>query len=189
MGKKFYRTNQFIRAPQLRVIGEDGKQIGVLPLNEALEKARELDLDLVEVAPQAQPPVAKIINFKKFIYQEEKREREAKKKIKGGETKEIRVAPFTAEADLKVRIRKAEEFLKEGNKVKVAVRFLGRQLGKREFGYGILKKITEALKESAQAEGEPKWQGRSLILTLAPIKEGKKDAQETQNQKINQPEI
>lgn len=187
MGKKFYRINQYIRSQQLRVIGEDGKQIGILTLTEAQEKARQVELDLVEIAPNASPPVAKIIDFKKFLYQEEKKEREAKKKIKGGETKEIRVAPFTAEADLDFRIRRAEEFLREGNKVRISVRFLGRQLGKQEFGYQILRKFTEALNNDAQPEGEAKWLGRNLVLFLKPIK--KKDEKQVQNPKIDNQEI
>lgn len=189
MGNRFYRINQFITASELRVIGEDGKQIGVFPLQEAREKAREKGLDLVEIASSANPPVAKITNFKKFLYQEEKKERESKKKIKGGELKGIRVTPFIAQADLEVRIKKTAEFLKEGNKVRVAVRFKGRQLGKKTFGYEILKKITEAIGEEAQPDGEPKWLGRELVLTLSPVKAKKKTHAETQNKKINQSEI
>ena len=190
MGKKFYRINQFIRAASLRVIGEDGKQIGILPTNQAQNLAREKALDLVEIAPTANPPVARIIDFKKFLYLEEKREREAKKKTRGGELKGIRVTPFIAKADLEVRIRKAEEFLKEGNKVRIAVRFMGRQLGKREFGYQVLKKVTEALSDCSQVEGESKWFGRELVLTLAPAKHQRgKDGQENESQKISQSEI
>lgn len=171
----------------MRVIGDDGKQIGVLNIFEAQKLAREKNLDLVEIAPTANPPVVKIINFKKFLYQEEKRERETKKKIKGGEVKGVRLTPFMAKADLEVRVRRAEKFLKEGNKVRLDVRFMGRQLGKREFGYTILKRMTEVLAHCSRSEGEPKWFGRSLVLTLTPIKEkhGEKDEEEAKNKKIN----
>lgn len=190
MVNKFYRINQNIRAAQVRVIGEDGKQIGILNTFEAQKLAREKDLDLVEIAPMAKPPVAKIINFKKFLYQEEKRERESKKKIKGGEIKGVRLTPFMAKADLEVRIRRAEEFLKEGNKVRLDVRFMGRQLGKREFGYAVLKRTIEILAHCSRPEGEPKWFGRSLVLTLTPTREkhGEKDEKiekEAKNEKIS----
>lgn len=188
MEKKFYRINQFIRAGRLRVIGQDGKQIGILSLNEALEKAHEQEQDLVEIVPSANPPVAKIVNFRKFLYQEEKRERAARKKIRGGETKEVRVTPFIAQADFNVRIRRAEEFLKEGNKVKISVRFKGRQMGKKEFGYEVLKKVTTALGSFSQEEGVPKWLGRNLVLTLSPAK-GSKDEQKNENKKINRPTV
>lgn len=194
MGKKFYRINQYIRAPQLRVIGEDGKQIDILPTNQAQELAREKGLDLVEIAPTANPPVAKIINFKKFLYQEEKREREIKKKTKGGALKGIRVTPFIAQADLDVRIRKTEEFLKEGNKVRMAVRFLGRQLGKKEFGYKILKNVMQVLASCGRAEGEPKWMGRDLVQVFSPLKHPVKDKQgekddQTQDKEISQEKV
>lgn len=171
----------------MRVIGEDGKQIGVLNIFEAQTLAREKNLDLVEIAPMAKPPVVKIIDFKKFLYQEEKRERESKKKIKGGEVKGVRLTPFMAKADLEVRVRKAEEFLKEGNKVRLDVRFKGRQLGKKEFGYAVLGRMTEALAHCSRPEGEPKWFGRSLVLTLTPAKEkqGEKDEKESKNEKIS----
>lgn len=193
MVKKYYRINQYIRAQSLRVIGEDGKQIGILPQDEALNLAREKGLDLVEIAPAANPPVAKIVNLKKFIYQEEKREREVKKKARGGELKGIRLSPFIAKADLEVRIRKAEQFLREGNKVRIAVRFMGRQLGKREFGYEVLKKVTETLANFARTEGEPKWFGRDLVLIISPVKHSERgkneEKDEIQSQEISQEKV
>ncbi|MDP3955244.1 MAG: translation initiation factor IF-3 [bacterium] len=186
MGKKFYKVNQYIRAPQLRVLGEDGKQIGVFPVLEAQNLARGKGLDLVEIAPTARPPVAKLVDYKKFLYQEEKKERETKKK-RGGEIKGIRVTPFMAKADLEVRTRRTLEFLKEGNKVRVAVRFMGRQLGKREFGYVILKKIIDELGTNATAEGEPKWMGRELVLVFSPIK-GENNAK-TENPQVSNTKV
>lgn len=187
-GKKFYRINQYIRAPKLRVIDEEGKQVGVLSLDEALEKARENIVDLVEIAPTAQPPVAKLIDFKKFLYQEGKRERKSKKGT-GGEVKGIRLSPFIAQADFEFRAKRAEEFLKEGNKVRVAVRFLGRHLGKKEFGYKLLGRFKETLSEISRPEGEPKWLGRELILTLSPTKGEKNVEEKNENQKINRPPV
>lgn len=186
MGKKFYKVNQYIRAPELRVLGEDGKQIGVFPMLQAQNLAREKGLDLVEIAPTAKPPVARIVDYKKFLYQEEKKERETKKK-RGGEIKGIRVTPFIAKADLEVRIRRTLEFLKDGNKVRVAVRFTGRQLGKKEFGYVILKKVMEELGEAAVAEGEPKWMGRELVLVFSPSK-GENNAK-TENPQVSHTEV
>lgn len=189
MAGKFYRINQYIRAPKLRVIDENGKQVGILTLSEALAKAKEKEADLVEIAPTAQPPVAKIIDFKKFRYLEEKRERKAKKRIKGGKIKGIRLTPFIAQADFDFRVRKSEEFLKEGNKVRVVVRFTRRQLGKKEFGYNVIKRFTEALSNFSQAEGEPKWLGKDLILTLSPVKGGKNVKEENENQKVDKPQV
>lgn len=188
---KYYKTNQFIRAEKLRVIDEEGKQIGVITLEEALNLAREKETDLVEIAPMAKPPVAKIINYKKFLYIESKKEQKAKKGIKGGDIKGIRLTPFIAQGDLDVRVRKAEEFLKEGNKVRAAVRFTKRQLGKKQFGYEVLTKFKEGLALIGQLESEPKWLGKELIATLAPIKGSHvvKEANEekqNQNEEINQ---
>ncbi|MFZ5366333.1 MAG: translation initiation factor IF-3 [Patescibacteria group bacterium] len=192
MAGKFYRINQYIRAPKLRVIDENGKQVGILTLSEALEKAKEKQVDLVEIAPTAQPPVAKIIDFKKFRYLEEKKERKAKRGIKGGEIKGIRLTPFIAQGDFDFRVRRAEEFLKEGNKVRVVVRFTRRQLGKKEFGYNLIKKFTEALSRFCQTEGEPKWLGKDLVLTFSPVKglpadrQGGKNAKEkNENKKVD----
>ncbi len=167
--KKFYRINEQIKAQRLRVINNEGKQIGVLSINEALEEARKQNLDLVEIAPTATPPVAKIIDFKKFLYLEEKKEKKSKKGT-GGELKEIRMSPFIADKDLEFRIQKAEKFLKEGNKLKITVRFLGRHLNKRDFGYSLLEKVKEKLAEIAKPEGESKWLGRDLILFFSPLK-------------------
>lgn len=170
MTKKFYRLNQYIAAPRVRVVDEQGKQIGVLPIAEAIKKARELKADLVEVAPNANPPVCKIIDFKKFKYLEAKKHQKEKKQSKKVEIKEIRLTPFIAKNDFDFRIRRAEEFLKEGNKVKITVRFHGRQMAKKEFGYEIIARAKENLNPYAQAEGEPKFLGNQLEILLVPIR-------------------
>lgn len=153
------------------MIGPDGRQLGVFSLKEALEKAREAELDIVEIAPHAQPPVAKIIEFAKFRYHEEKKEREARRKEKRGtEIKEIWLTPFMAENDYLVKVGKIKEFLGEGHKVRIAVRFKGRQMGHREFGYQVVKKLEKDIKEEGKIEQQPKFLGRQLVTTLTPIK-------------------
>lgn len=174
---KFYRINQYIQAKEVRVVDETGKQIGVMPIFAAIQKAREAGVDLVEVASSAKPPVAKIINFKKFKYLEAKKEKEEKKGIKGGELKEVRLSPFIAQNDLNTRIRKIKNFLEENNKVKVVVRFSGREITKKDFGYRVVNQVLENLAELAEKDSEPKFQGRDLFLTLSPKKfSGKKTA-------------
>ena len=178
--KKFYRVNERIFAVTLRVIDFEGKQIGLLTKAQALEKARELGLDLVEIAPKANPPVAKIIDFKKFLYQEEKKKREEKRKSKGSETKEVRFGPFMNDHDLEVMVRRAREFLEDGNKVKLVVRFAGRQITHPEFGQNILEKAIGQLSEISKIDREKHFEGRQLIVILSPerkknVKEEKKE--------------
>lgn len=189
---KFYRINQKIVSPKLRVIDQNGKQVGILSLNQALQEAGKLGVDLVEVAPAAKPPVAKLIDFKKFRYQEAKKRKEERKKTKGGELKIIRLSPFIAKADLDLRIKRTKEFLAEGDKVKIEIRFFGRQLTKKEFGYKILKEFIDRLIEEAKPEQEPKWMGKRLIMTLVPGK-GEKDESKkenkTENKKIGREKI
>lgn len=171
MTKKFYRLNQYITAPQVRVVDEEGKQIGIFPIDEAIQKAKEAGADLVEVAPNANPPVCKIIDFKKFKYLEAKKQQKEKKKSKKGEIKEVRLTPFIAKNDFNFRIKKAQDFLKEGNKVKISVKFLGRQMAKKEFGYELLKNAWESLKSWAKVEGEPRFIGNQLEMLLSPLPE------------------
>jgi len=186
--KKFYRINQLIKSPKLRVIGDDGKQIGILTLPEAFAKAKESGLDLVEIASTAKPPVAKIIDYKKFVYLEEKRARKSKKSH-GGDIKEVRFTPFIAQADFEVRIKRVLRFLDEGNKVRVVVKFVGRQLTKKDFGYEIIRKVKIALAGQCEFESDPKWMGPNLIATVTPIKKIENERNETENQKIDIPPV
>lgn len=174
--KPFYRLNHHIVAPKVRVIDEPGKQIGILSREEALRKAQELEVDLVEVAPHANPPVCRLIDFKKFQYLQARKEREERKKIKGAEIKEVRMGPFVAEQDFKVRLERMEEFLREGNRVKVTIHFAGRQITHPEFGHKLFRKITDELGEIANVEREAKFEGRNLTLILGRVK-GKKVTQ------------
>ncbi len=175
--RKFYRVNERIYASTLRVLGQDGKQIGIFSKYEALKKAREEGLDLVEIAPSASPPVAKIVDFNKFIYQEEKKKREEKKKSKASETKELRLGPFMDEHDLMVMIRRAREFIGNGNKVKFVVKFAGRQIAHPEFGERILQKALDELSDISKTEREKHFEGRQLIAIIASDRKRKKSNQ------------
>lgn len=173
---KYYRINQFIQAGEVRVVDETGKQIGVMPIFNAVQKARELGLDLIEVSANAKPPVCKIMDFKKFKYVEAKKEREEKRGQKGGETKEIMLTPFIASNDVQTRIKKAKNFLEENNKVKFRVKFRGNELGKKDFGFRVISTISEALSGIGEKESEPKFMGRELFVIFNPVK-GKKTMQ------------
>lgn len=180
---KFFRINEHIQSPQLRVLDSEGKQIGVMSKQEALDKAREQELDLVEIASAAQPPVAKIVDFQKFKYSESKKER-ASKKDAGGGLKELWLSPRIDDHDLRVRLKRTEEFLNEGYKVKLTVKFRGRELGHRELGYKVLEQAYALLGEKGEVESDPKFEGRNLSVVLVKSKGGKK-INETENQQIN----
>lgn len=152
----------------LRVLDSEGKQIGVIKKEEALVKARELELDLVEIAPKAIPPVAKIVDFKKFLYQEEKKRKEEKKKARISETKEVRLGPFMDDHDLGVMVKRAREFLETGNKVRLVVRFAGRQITHPEFGQQVLDKAINSVFDVSKIEREKHFEGRQLIAILSP---------------------
>jgi translation initiation factor IF-3 len=182
LSKKYYPINQYIRAVQVRVIDEAGKQVGVMSLAEALKKAAEAKLDLVEVAINAKPPVCRIIDFRKFQYIEAKKAQKDKKAAKKVELKEIRLTPFMAENDFGFRLRRAEEFLKDGNKVRLTVRFQGRAITKKEFGYELIKKASERLMPWGKMEIEPKFIGRQLQSVFAPVKINKKEDKNAKNE-------
>ncbi len=198
--RKFYRTNDRIFASQLRVIDSEGKQIGLLGKFEALEIARDKGMDLVEIAPTAKPPVARIIDFKKFLYQEEKKRREEKKKSKTSETKEIRLGPFMDDHDLETMVKRAREFLEDNDKVKLVVRFSGRQMAHPEFGHQVLGKAIQNLSDISKVDKNAHFEGRQLISMLSPerhrsegkaLDSGKKKNDEVQekNQKISEPSL
>lgn len=185
MFRKFYRLNQYIAAKEVRVVDELGKQIGVLTTTEALKKAQEKDLDLVEIAPQAKPPVCKLIKFEKFKFLENKKRQEEKRRNKKVAIKEVRFTPFIAENDFNFRVEKAKKFLKEGNKVKASVFFRGREITKRSFGQELLKKVKLSLASFGTIDLEPKFIGRQLEMLFKPFGEKKNGVKDkTQNQKI-----
>jgi len=167
--KLHYRINYQITSPQLRLLDEEGKQIGVISKIEALQKAKELDLDVVEIAPKAVPPVAKLIDYKKFKYQEQKKERESKKNQKNVGIKEIRLRPFIGQHDFDTRLAQAKEFLADGNQVKINVFFKGREITRKEFGYNVIKRFLTTL-ESIKVVKEPRMEGKALVVMVVPDK-------------------
>ncbi len=160
-----YRLNYQITSPQLRLLDEAGKQIGIVTKLEALQKAKEFELDVVEIAPKAVPPVAKLIDFKKFKYLEAKKERESRRTQKNVGVKEIRLRPFIGQHDFDTRVKQAQDFLVEGNQVKVSVIFKGRELGRKQFGYETMKRFTQSLPE-ARVVREPKMEGKALVAMI-----------------------
>lgn len=160
--------NKQIRVPKVRVIDQDGKQLGVVTTQEALSLARDAGLDLVEIVPNSSPPVCKIIDYGKFRYDQTKRERESKKGRQQTRVKEIKVKPNIDEHDLETKLRHARNFLSKGNKVKVTCFFRGRENIHPEIGEALIKKMCESLEDVATMETSPKKMGRTLITVLAP---------------------
>ncbi len=171
-----HRINERIRVPQVRVIGPDGKQLGVMRTRDALELAYSMGLDLVEVAPNARPPVAKIMDYGKYRYLEKKRKKEAKKK-QGGEVKEIEFRPNIGQHDLEVKVRRIREFLEDGNKVKIRVFFRGREIVHKDRGYEVLNRVLDMIRDLGDAEAQPKMEGRNLICIVRPVRKGGKSPQ------------
>ncbi|MEY4660669.1 MAG: hypothetical protein RLZZ42_621 [Bacteroidota bacterium] len=168
-----HRINHFIRVPQVRLVG-DNVTMGVYPTQEALKMAQQLELDLVEISPQADPPVCKIIDYNKFLYDKKRKEKEMKAKSKSAELKEIRFTPGTDDHDFDFKARHAENFLKEGNKVKAYVQFKGRAIMFKERGELVLLKFAERLAEFGQVEGLPKLEGKRMLMVIAPKTQKKK---------------
>ena len=172
-----HRINHFIRVPQVRLVG-DNVTMGVYSTQDALRMAQQLELDLVEISPQADPPVCKIIDYNKFLYDKKRKEKEMKAKSKSAELKEIRFTPGTDDHDFDFKARHAENFLKEGNKVKAYVQFKGRAIMFKERGELVLLKFAERLAEIGQVEGLPKLEGKRMLMVIAP-KTAKKKAAST----------
>lgn len=180
----FWRTDYQIRASELRVIDAKGKLIGVLKKDEAIRKAKEEGLTLVEIAPNAVPPVAKIVDFGKFKYAEEKKARAQAKGVKGGEVKEIRFSPFIAENDFNIRITRIKEFLGDKNKVRVVVVFKGPQMRVKNTGYDLIKRILVVLGDSVTTDMFPKFLGKYLVTVISPVtkKAAKKENKDAKNE-------
>lgn len=176
----YYRTNDRIFGQEFRVLDADNKQIGVLSRMEALTLAREQELDLVEVAATAKPPVVKIVDFNKFLYQQAKKKQEEKKKAKVPETKEIRLGPFMSDHDLEVVIRKGKEFLEDGDKIRLVLKFRGRQITHPEFGYQTMGKVTRALNDISKVDRDPRIEGKQMVALISP--ERKKNNAEEKDQ-------
>jgi translation initiation factor IF-3 len=162
------RVNGSIRAHQVRCIDPDGVQLGVLDTREAILKAEEFGLDLVEVQPNVDPPVCKILDYGKYKYEAQKRANEARKKQKIIEVKEIKLRPNIDEHDYQVKMRNVVKFLSGGDKVKVTLRFRGREMAHQELGANVLTRVREETEEIAKIEAMPKMEGRQMIMVLAP---------------------
>ncbi len=168
-----HRINHFIRVPQVRLVG-DNVTVGVYPVTEALKIAQQQALDLVEISPQADPPVCKIIDYNKFLYDEKKKKKEMKAKSKVSEVKEIRFTPNTDDHDFDFKSKHAENFLKDGNKVKAYVQFKGRAIQFQDRGQLLLLKFAERLAEVGVLESMPKMEGRRMLAMFAPKSQKKK---------------
>ena len=164
------RINQEITAPVVRLIGSDGNVVGVVKLNEALRLAEEEDTDLVEIAPNAEPPVVRIMDFGKFKYQEAKRQHEAKLKQKVIQVKEVKFRPGTDDGDYGVKLRNLIRFLEDGDKTKITLRFRGREMAHQEIGAKMLDRLKVDLEPYGQVEQFPKMEGRQMVMVLAPAK-------------------
>ncbi|MBU0752964.1 MAG: translation initiation factor IF-3 [Gammaproteobacteria bacterium] len=168
--EKSQRLNDEITAPEIRLVGAEGEQVGIVPIRQALAAAEEAGLDLVEIAPLAQPPVCRIMDFGKFKYQEAKRAHEAKLKQKQVQVKEIKFRPGTDENDYQIKLRNVIKFLGEGDKAKITLRFRGREMAHQEIGMRVLERIKADLGELILVEQFPKMEGRQLVMVLAPTK-------------------
>jgi translation initiation factor IF-3 len=168
--KKQTRINGEITASEVRLVGAEGEQLGIVKLYDALRQAEDADLDLVEIAPMAQPPVVKIMDYGKFKYQESKKQHEAKLKQKQVQIKEIKFRPGTDEGDYQIKLRNLIKFLNEGDKTKITLRFRGREMAHQEIGMAQLKRVEADLVEYGVVEQYPKMEGRQLVMMLAPKK-------------------
>ena len=162
------RVNDDIDVSNVRVVDADAEQLGVLPIERALQLAAEAGLDLVEVAPNADPPVCKILDYGKFKYEAQKKKNEARKKQKIIDVKEIKMRPSIDEHDYQVKMRNMRRFLEDGDKVKVTIRFRGREMAHQELGMKVLDRVREDLDEAAKVEQFPKLEGRQMIMVIAP---------------------
>ncbi|WP_328593247.1 translation initiation factor IF-3 [Tritonibacter aquimaris] len=163
------RVNERIRAPEIRLIGAEGENVGVVHPAKAMQMAADAGLDLVEISPNATPPVCKIMDFGKFKYEQQKRESEARKKQKTIEVKEVKFRPNTDTHDYEVKMRNVFKFLEKGDKVKVTLRFRGREMAHQNLGRELLLRVAEDTKEIGKVENMPKMEGRQMIMMIGPI--------------------
>jgi translation initiation factor IF-3 len=173
LASKELRINRNIRVREVRLIDDKGNQLGIVPTPEAVKQAQEAGLDLVEVAPNANPPVCKILDYGKYKFDQEKKNREAKKKQKQVKLKEIRMQPKIEEHDINFKTKHIQEFLDEGNKVKVTVRFRGRELAHTELGKDVLDNVLERLDENYNLDRPPQMEGRFMSMIISPTAKSK----------------
>ncbi|MGC8532743.1 MAG: translation initiation factor IF-3 [Acidiphilium sp.] len=162
------RVNEDIRVPQVRLIGAEGEMIGVLSARDAMRRAFEAGLDLVEISPNAEPPVCKLLDYGKFKYEQQKKKNEARKKQKIVEIKEIKVRPNIDENDYQVKLRAMKNFIGEGDKVKVTLRFRGREMAHQELGVKVLERVRVDMETDTKVEQMPRMENRQMVMVLAP---------------------
>ncbi|HEX7871674.1 MAG TPA: translation initiation factor IF-3 [Sphingobium sp.] len=162
------RYNEFITAPKVRVIDEDGENLGVLFTREAMEQAAEVGLDLVEVSPNADPPVCKFLDIGKFKYEAQKKANIARKTQKTQEIKEIKMRPNIDDHDYDTKMKKVHDFIGDGDKVKITLRFRGRELSHQQLGMNLLQRVAENVQEIAKVEAYPRMEGRQMLMVLSP---------------------
>ena len=163
------RINEEIDAPQVRLINAQGEQVGIVSLLQAQQAALDADLDLVEIAPTAQPPVCRIMNYGKFVFEEKKKKANERKKQKQIQVKEVKLRPGTEKGDYEVKLRNLTRFLKNGDKAKITIRFRGREMAHRELGMQMLQRIADDLSELATVEQAPKLEGRQMVMIMSPL--------------------
>ena len=181
------QVNEAIRDREVRLIGEDGAQLGIMPINRALELAEEAGLDLVKIVPTAQPPVCKLIDYDKHRYEQSKREKELRKNQKTIEVKEVQLSATIADNDIAIKAKNAIKFLQDGNKVKVSIRFRGRQITHTDIGIDVMNGFVERVKDYAVVEKRPMLEGRHMLMILAPKPAEKTKAERPQKTAAPQP--
>lgn len=169
-GAKRARTNDQIEAQEVRLIDEEGEQLGVVPLEQAIETAAGKELDLVEMSPDAEPPVCRLMDYGKYLFEQKQKQKESRKKQRQMQVKEVKFRPGTDAGDYEVKLRNLKRFLEAGDKTKVTVRFRGREMAHQELGLELLKRVEEDLAEWGNVEQRPNMEGRQMIMIIAPQK-------------------
>nr|WP_282452675.1 translation initiation factor IF-3 [Lysobacter sp. CAU 1642] len=164
------RKNEEIRVPRVRVIGSDGEMVGVLSRDEALRLAEDEGLDLVEIQPNADPPVCRVMDFGKFRFEAQKKASAARKKTKQVEIKEVKFRPTTDDGDYAIKLRNMRRFIEEGDKIKITIRFKGREMAHTELGVQMIQRLEEDLKDEVVIESRPRLEGRQMVMMVAPKK-------------------
>jgi translation initiation factor IF-3 len=186
---KELRVNRQIRAREVRLIGEESEQMGVIPIDKALQIARDRNLDLVEVASTAVPPVCRLLDYGKYRYEQTKKDRKARVSQKGGALKEIRIRPRVQDHDLDTKINKAKKFFADGDKVRFFVIFRGREITHPELGVKALQKVTGDLKDVAVLDGKPSLEGRIMSVVLSPVSAKKAVKEQPADVKVNEEKV
>jgi translation initiation factor IF-3 len=179
-------VNEEIRAREVRVVDPSGNQLGIMPLREALRLAEEHQLDLVEIAPQARPPVCRLMDYGKYKYEQSKREKEARKKQRVINIKEVKLRPSIEEHDFQVKVRNAARFLKEGDKVKATIMFRGREIMHTQLGHQLLLRLAEQVKDLSIIERQPRLEGKNMVMILAPRQDIKPESKQESKQETRQ---